>query len=350
MNARMYDPVTRRVISPDNYIQAPDNTQSFNRYSYCWNNPLKYTDPDGNIIFTAAVLIAAPFTLGASLALLPYAIGADVGMWQGGSMANGTMNPTKWDYSSGKTWGYMAGGAVVGAASGGAANAVATSGMVGANTAAIVAGSFVNSVGTHIYTGGQTDVSVSFGIGSFNMSTGQVRGLWNWGDLSTGEKIGYSLGTLANVSDVLAGFNPGNVELRTENTSTPGDKDKIGHSQIVDGAGNPLVDWGPGEQLYKDAPFRSVPGTNSYEHGSALTADKMKWGPVPVNGVNSGRISNWGPTGNYNLALNSCVSQTSRALNSSGAFNVGIHPYLLHGQMYLRSIGVRPMMYSYHLY
>ena len=25
----------------------PDNTQSFNRYAYCINNPLKYTDPDG---------------------------------------------------------------------------------------------------------------------------------------------------------------------------------------------------------------------------------------------------------------------------------------------------------------
>lgn len=27
-----------------------DNTQNFNRYSYCLNNPLKYTDPDGEWI------------------------------------------------------------------------------------------------------------------------------------------------------------------------------------------------------------------------------------------------------------------------------------------------------------
>jgi RHS repeat-associated protein len=59
MNARMYDPVTRRVISPDNYIQAPDNTQSFNRYSYCWNNPLKYTDPSGDLIFVPILIAAA---------------------------------------------------------------------------------------------------------------------------------------------------------------------------------------------------------------------------------------------------------------------------------------------------
>ncbi len=53
--------------------------------------------------------------------------------------------------------------------------------------------------------------------------------------------------------------------------------------------------------------------------------------------------------GRFNFAINSCVSQTSRALNMSGAFNIGIHPYFLHAQMYLRSIGVRPMLYSYYL-
>ncbi|MFN5919837.1 MAG: RHS repeat-associated core domain-containing protein, partial [Bacteroidota bacterium] len=58
MNARMYDPVTRRVISPDNYIQAPDNTQSFNRYSYCFNSPLKYTDPSGDIVVESIIMAA----------------------------------------------------------------------------------------------------------------------------------------------------------------------------------------------------------------------------------------------------------------------------------------------------
>jgi hypothetical protein len=38
----------------------------------------------------------------------------------------------------------------------------------------------------------------------------------------------------------------------------------------------------------------------------------------------------------------------SRALNMSGAFNIGIHPYFLHLQMYLRSMGVRPSLFSYH--
>lgn len=48
MNGRVYDPLLGRFLSPDNFVQSPDFTQSFNRYTYCLNNPLKYTDPDGN--------------------------------------------------------------------------------------------------------------------------------------------------------------------------------------------------------------------------------------------------------------------------------------------------------------
>jgi RHS repeat-associated protein len=47
MNGRVYDPSVGRFLSPDNEVQAPDNSQSYNRYAYCMNNPLKYTDPTG---------------------------------------------------------------------------------------------------------------------------------------------------------------------------------------------------------------------------------------------------------------------------------------------------------------
>ena len=58
MNGRLYDPVLGRFLSPDNYVQMPDNSQNFNRYSYCLNNPLKYTDPSGefwNLIIGVAI-------------------------------------------------------------------------------------------------------------------------------------------------------------------------------------------------------------------------------------------------------------------------------------------------------
>ncbi|MCR5066356.1 MAG: RHS repeat-associated core domain-containing protein, partial [Bacteroidales bacterium] len=46
-NGRLYDPLLGRFLSPDNYVQQPDNSQNFNRYTYCLNNPLKYNDPSG---------------------------------------------------------------------------------------------------------------------------------------------------------------------------------------------------------------------------------------------------------------------------------------------------------------
>lgn len=49
MNGRMYDPVMSSFLSVDNFIQSPGNSQNFNRYAYCMNNPLRYTDPDGEI-------------------------------------------------------------------------------------------------------------------------------------------------------------------------------------------------------------------------------------------------------------------------------------------------------------
>jgi RHS repeat-associated protein len=47
MNGRMYDATLARFISADPHIQAASSSQSYNRYSYVLNNPLKYSDPSG---------------------------------------------------------------------------------------------------------------------------------------------------------------------------------------------------------------------------------------------------------------------------------------------------------------
>ena len=49
MNGRLYDPLLGRFLSPDPYVQLPDFSQNYNRYSYCLNNPLKYNDPSGEL-------------------------------------------------------------------------------------------------------------------------------------------------------------------------------------------------------------------------------------------------------------------------------------------------------------
>ncbi len=47
MNGRVYDPNIGRFLSADLIVSDPENTQSFNRYAYVWNNPLSMTDPSG---------------------------------------------------------------------------------------------------------------------------------------------------------------------------------------------------------------------------------------------------------------------------------------------------------------
>jgi len=50
MNGRMYDAAICRFLSPDPYVQMPDYSQNFNRYSYALNNPLIYSDPSGEFL------------------------------------------------------------------------------------------------------------------------------------------------------------------------------------------------------------------------------------------------------------------------------------------------------------
>lgn len=77
MNGRLYDPAIHRFLQPDNFVQDPYNTQSFNRYAYCLNNPFMYTDQNGEFW-----LVAAGFVVGAYL---------------GASIQQGTLDPGKWD-------------------------------------------------------------------------------------------------------------------------------------------------------------------------------------------------------------------------------------------------------------
>ncbi len=84
MNARLYDPVTGRFLSPDPYIQNADFTQAYNRYSYAWNNPLKYTDESGEFI---EWLIAGAILLGKAY-------------YEGYKGNNKEKNPAKWDWKN----------------------------------------------------------------------------------------------------------------------------------------------------------------------------------------------------------------------------------------------------------
>ncbi len=100
MNGRLYDPVLGRMLSPDNYVQSPFSTQSYNRYSYVFNNPLSYVDPDGEMAWW-----------------IPVVVGAAIGGYVGGGVASGTWNPFTKQYWQ-KGWKGYAAGTAIGAAIG----------------------------------------------------------------------------------------------------------------------------------------------------------------------------------------------------------------------------------------
>jgi RHS repeat-associated protein len=47
MKGRLYDATSSRFITPDSFVQDPLRSESLNRYSYAWNNPLRWIDPSG---------------------------------------------------------------------------------------------------------------------------------------------------------------------------------------------------------------------------------------------------------------------------------------------------------------
>lgn len=113
MNGRIYDPIIARFFSPDpgacpdersdRRMQAPTNTQSFNRYSYVMNNTLIYTDPSGELVQF----------------MVPMLIGAAIGYEIGGAAASGwkQWNPLVY-HKNDKTRSGALIGAMVGAGTG----------------------------------------------------------------------------------------------------------------------------------------------------------------------------------------------------------------------------------------
>ena len=57
---RWYDPETGRFISPDPYVQDPENPQALNRYSYVANNPTNLVDPSGHSWVDIVIGVVSP--------------------------------------------------------------------------------------------------------------------------------------------------------------------------------------------------------------------------------------------------------------------------------------------------
>ena len=59
-NARIYDPTLGRFMSADTMVPNPFDGQSFNRYAYVLNNPMRYIDPTGHDSVETVVVTKCP--------------------------------------------------------------------------------------------------------------------------------------------------------------------------------------------------------------------------------------------------------------------------------------------------
>jgi len=186
MNARLYDPAVGRFLSPDPYVQLPDFSQSYNRYSYALNNPMCYVDESGEFWF------------------IPVIVGAVIGAYVGASVQSGTA--ACWNWQSDAWKGAIAGG-IIGATLGyGFSAAIGAAGMTTASgsltQSAGIVSSMLNSgsinIGINALSGGGWDGAWKAGV------VGLASGAWGatggfgmvkaWGAENTFAQLGGKLG------------------------------------------------------------------------------------------------------------------------------------------------------------
>ena len=85
MNGRVYDPALGRLMSPDPTVQFAANSQSYNRYSYVLNNPIRSTDPTGFLLDEYTGVSGVDFTVGMGLTIGSMAFCAAYGAESGGA-------------------------------------------------------------------------------------------------------------------------------------------------------------------------------------------------------------------------------------------------------------------------
>lgn len=173
MNGRLYDPVLGVFFSPDSYVQAPADAQSYNRYTYCLNNPLKYTDPSGELwelAISAAiggVMNWASHGFGFSFSGLGYfatgALAAAVATGVAGGVNVAMAGGNFWQGAAGMAGGVSSTGFLAGAASGASAG---------------LAGGLVSGVGNSLMEGNGLGKSVLGGLtsGSIGALSGSITG------------------------------------------------------------------------------------------------------------------------------------------------------------------------------
>ena len=194
--ARYMDPQLGRFITADTIVQAPYDPQSLNRYSYCRNNPINYTDPTGHKWSWSNFwrsLIGAVVTV--IVTIVTYGMGASwsVACFWGGMLGGAT--------TGGLQGGWQ--GALMGGAMGGMLGSIGGLGVdrfgwqfgMGMFLAGTAYAGATNSWDS--YAGAFVGGLVGSAVGGAIVDSGQFQSFNNW-------KGGYGFKSNNDVIDVLA--------------------------------------------------------------------------------------------------------------------------------------------------
>ena len=332
--ARYYISWLGRWLNAD----AAGAVDGLNLFAFVKGNPVSAIDPDGRwgwLIAIGVGVLATGYTA--------YQIASARGQ-TGLSLAASTI-----------------GGAVLGGVTSGVGTAIAASGVTLSQTVSMAVTSTATTTALNYFSGGQVDKTTSVGVASYNWSKGQFGYLFKSGNTRS-ENFSYAAGLSANVTDSVTLYKGGggvNVDLVTEfdlKATIGGDRDYIGHSAIVNPAESIDISVGPRgggffpkyetvvnqvKKLFVDVPGVRWPNYYGTEAGWSVPIYNVHKDTLLE--ISSNIASNKDALGDpllYNGLANSCVGHTSHALRQVGIPNIGLHPFILQGQLLSRQVGI----------
>ncbi|WP_221077278.1 RHS repeat-associated core domain-containing protein [Agarivorans aestuarii] len=205
MNGRIYDADIGRFLQADPHVQAPNNAQNYNRYSYALNNPMSYTDPSG-YFFSGLKKFFKKYwrsIVAAVVAVVSYGYASGWAMSWGftsTTIISGSIAATSTTMSFG---GYVVAGAIAGATSGFVATGTLRGAAYGALSGAVFGGigaSFRGSSGL-LQRGGAGHVSAHAAAGG--VLSKLQGGNFGHGFLSAGVMKGVGMYNASKVQNVM---------------------------------------------------------------------------------------------------------------------------------------------------
>jgi RHS repeat-associated protein len=157
MNGRIFDPRLGMFMQGDPFIQDPMNLQNYNRYAYCYNNPMTCTDPSGQFsLFGHRIL---PGLFNSKTLRIAAAIGAAFVLGPGGAIWG-----AEYGVLGAVTQNAVAQSAIAGFVSGSIASGTVKGGLQGAVTAGMFTAAGNVIAGGNAFAGGSS--VDNWGIGS----------------------------------------------------------------------------------------------------------------------------------------------------------------------------------------